>query len=156
MTALNNVSVRTRDRELVMSRVFDSPQDLVFEVWAEPKHLANWAVPGNFTMAFCEVDFREGGSYRFCMSSTEGEDHWIWGTYSEIVETERIVFTLDNEELIGGPRSTSVVSVTFSAIGEKTKMTLRHGVFEFADDFTEHRTGWTECLDRLARYVETA
>lgn len=156
MTGLNNIAVQTRDRELVMTRVFDAPQDLVFEVWSEPKHLVNWWGPNHFALPFCEVDFCEGGSYRFCMRSPEGEDHWVWGTYREIVEPERIVFTWDREDLNGNPRSRSVVTVTFEALGEKTRFTLRQGIFEFADDCAEHKGGWAECLNRLAEYVEKA
>jgi uncharacterized protein YndB with AHSA1/START domain len=154
--ALNSVAIHAPDRELVMTRVFDAPQDLVFEVWTEPKHLANWWAPNDFTLPFCEVDFREGGSYRFCMRSPAGEDHWVWGVYREIVEPEQIFFTWDREDLNGNPRSKSVVTLTFEMQGEKTRFTLRQGIFEFAEDCSEHQGGWTECLNRLARYVEKA
>jgi len=156
LTGLNNIAVQTRDRELVITRVFDAPRDLVFEVWSEPKHLANWWGPNDFTLSFCELDFREGGGYRFCMRSPEGEDDWVWGTYREIVEPERIVFTWDREDLNGNPRSGSVVTITFEAFEEKTGFALRQGIFEFADDCTEHHGSWSQCLDRLAHYIEKA
>jgi uncharacterized protein YndB with AHSA1/START domain len=156
MTGSNNIAVLTRERELVMTRVFDSPQDLVFEVWIEPKHLANWLVPSGFSLAFCQLDFREGGDFKFCMRSPEGEDRWFWGTYSEIVEPERIVFTMDHDAPDGTQQKKSIVTVTFEAVGEKTKLTLSQGVFEFEDDHTERRREWSECLDRLAQYVEKA
>jgi uncharacterized protein YndB with AHSA1/START domain len=156
LTALNHIAAHAADRELIMTRIFDAPQDLVFEVWTEPKHLVNWWGPNDFTLPFCEVDFRTGGSYRLCMHSPEGEDHWVWGSYREIVEPERIVFTWDREDLDGNPRSKSVVTVTFEAVEEKTRFTLRQGIFEFAGDCAEHQGGWTECLNRLARYVERA
>ena len=156
MTGLNKIAVQTRNRELVITRIFDAPQDLVFEVWTEPKHLRNWFGPNDFTLPFCEVDFREGGNYRFCMRSPDDEDHWVWGTYREIVEPERIVFTSDREDLGDTPRSKSVVTVTFEAVEEKTRFTFRRAIFEFADDCIEHQGGWTERLDQLARYVEKA
>lgn len=156
MTALNSIAIHAADRELLMTRVFDAPQDLVFEVWTKPEHLANWWGPNNFTLPFCKVDFRVGGEYRFCMRSPEDEDHWVWGVYREIVEPERIVFTWDREDLDGNHRSKSVVTVTFEMQEEKTRFTLRQGIFDFADDCSEHGGGWTECLDRLARYVQKA
>jgi uncharacterized protein YndB with AHSA1/START domain len=156
LTGSNNIAVQTLDRELVITRVFDAPQDLVFEVWTEPKHLANWWGPNDFTLAFCHVDFREGGSYRLCLRSPTGEDHWALGTYREIVETERIVFSWDREDLNGKLRSKPIVTVTFEALGEKTRFTLRQRIFELADDCPEHRGGWSQCLDRLAHYVEKA
>jgi uncharacterized protein YndB with AHSA1/START domain len=156
LNTLNTVAVREADRELIITRVFDAPQDLVFEVWTRPEHLANWWGPNNFTLAFCKIDFRVGGQYRFCMRSPDGEDHWVWGVYREISEPERIVFTWDREDLDGNPRSESVVTVIFEMHEEKTRFTLRQGIFEFAEDCSEHEGGWTECLGRLAGYVEIA
>ena len=43
--------------QLLLEREFDAPSELVFEVWSEPKHLANWWGPYGFRMPFCEVDF---------------------------------------------------------------------------------------------------
>jgi uncharacterized protein YndB with AHSA1/START domain len=60
--------------QLLLEREFDAPADLVFEVWSEPKHLANWWGPKGFSMPFCEVDFRVGGKYRICMQISNAPD----------------------------------------------------------------------------------
>jgi uncharacterized protein YndB with AHSA1/START domain len=93
MNSLGNpAAVAARQRELVIERVFDAPRDLVFEVWTQPKHLVNWWGPADFTLPFCETDFRVGGSYRFCMLSHDGIKYWVSGRYQEIVEPETILF----------------------------------------------------------------
>ena len=141
-------------RQLVLTRVFDAPPALVFEAWTRRDHLLRWWGPDDFTLPFCEIDFRVGGAYRYCMRSPAGEDHWVWGTFTEIVVPERIVFTWDREDLEGNPRSRSVVTVTFHDEHGRTKLVLRQGVFELASDCAEHIDGWTETLTRLGEYAK--
>jgi uncharacterized protein YndB with AHSA1/START domain len=147
------IPAESQNRELVITRIFDAPREVVFAAWTRPEHVARWWGPNDFTLPFCEMDFREGGSYKYCMRSPAGEDHWVWGDYREIVEPERIVFTWKRKDLEGNPRSSSVATVTFEEHGAQTKFTLRQGIFEFADDCAEHVGGWTECMDRLGEYV---
>jgi uncharacterized protein YndB with AHSA1/START domain len=142
------------DRELLITRVFDAPRELVFSVWTRPEQVTRWWGPNDFTLPVCEMDFRVGGSYKYCMRSPEGEDHWVWGEYREIDEPERIVFTWQRKDLQGNLRSDSVVTVTFEETQGKTRFTLHQGVFEFAEDGAEHYGGWSECMDRLEMYVE--
>ena len=149
-----NATSATSDRVLVITRTFDAPRELVFGAWTKPAQVARWWGPNDFTLPFCEMDFREGGSYKYCMRSPAGEDHWVWGTYREIAEPERIVFTWERKDLEGNPRSSSVVTVTFEETEGKTKFTLHQGIFEFAEDCAEHYGGWSQCLNRLGDYVE--
>ncbi len=106
-------------------------------------------------MPFCEVDFRVGGNYRFCMRSPEGEDHWVFGVYREIVQPERIVFTWNREDSQGRIwSSSSVVRATFEEHDGKTLFTLNQALFETRAFCSEHQAGWTQCLGRLQRYVD--
>ncbi|MEO6390554.1 MAG: SRPBCC domain-containing protein [Pyrinomonadaceae bacterium] len=140
-------------RELVIDRVFDAPPALVFDAWTQKDHLIRWWGPDNFTLPFCEIDFRVGGEYRYCMRAPDGTDHWVWGTYRAIVPPERIVFTWDRKDPDGTPRSKSVVTVTFAEYLGKTRFRLHQGIFEVIDDCSEHIGGWTECLNRLGQFV---
>ncbi len=144
------------DRELLITRVFDAPRELVFSVWTRPEQVTRWWGPNDFTLPVCEMDFRVGGSYKYCMRSPAGEDHWVWGEYREIAEPERIVFTWERKDLQGNPRSNSVVTATFEDDNGKTRFTLHQGVFEFAEDAAEHYGGWSECMNRLEMYVENS
>jgi uncharacterized protein YndB with AHSA1/START domain len=155
MTALNSSTTTASDRELVLQRIFHAPRETVFAVWTRAEHVVNWFGPSGFTAPFCELDFRAGGQYRICMRSPEGEDHWVWGEYREIVEPERIVFTWNRgEDMRGKLWSSTLVEVTFVITGENaTQFTLRQGPFETAPYCEEHSFGWNQCLDRLGDYV---
>ena len=78
---------------LAFTRVLNAPRQLVFRIWTQPAHLVRWWGPNDFTLPACEVDFRVGGKYKFCMRAPDGSDHWVWGRYQEIVEPERLVFS---------------------------------------------------------------
>lgn len=139
---------------LVLTRLFDAPRPLVFAAWTEPRHLALWWGPHGFTLPVCEQDFRPGGNYRFCMRAPDGTDHWVWGVYHEIVEPERLVFTWQREDEEGlRVGLNNLVTVVLAEEGTKTRLTLRHAIFQTMADRDDHQNGWTQCLERLAGFV---
>jgi uncharacterized protein YndB with AHSA1/START domain len=97
------------------------------------------------------MDVRPGGTFRVCMRSPEGADHWKQGVYREVVEPERLVFTFAWED--GKPGHQTVVTVTFAERGEKTELTLHHAVFETVEARNSHQRGWTSTLERFAAYL---
>lgn len=143
------------ERVLVIERVFQARRELVFSAWRQVAHLVQWFGPKNFTLPFCEVDFRIGGSYRFCMLSPEGEEHWVWGEYREIVEPERLVFTWNRESPVGEIWSSTVVELSFAEHDGRTAFTLHQSPFETTAYRDEHGFGWGQALERLASLVKT-
>jgi len=148
-----NPAAAAAERTLVIERVFDAPRSLVFEAWTKPEHLAHWWGPNEFTLPFCEMDFRPGGRYRYCMRSPEGVDHWVWGEFRNIVPPEQLAFTWNREDSNGTVWNSTVVDLSFSDAGGKTNFLLRQTNFETVTDRNDHRGGWTECLERLNSYV---
>jgi uncharacterized protein YndB with AHSA1/START domain len=155
-------------QELVLTRVFDAPRDVVFKAWTEPKRVARWWGPKGFTTPFCQVDLRVGGVVRYCMRSPEGRDYWGKAIYREIVEPERLVFIdvfSDEQGNTVKPAAygmspdwpdETLVTVTFAALGGKTEVTVRQSVPESIAEKTGAREGWAESLDRLAEYLSKA
>jgi uncharacterized protein YndB with AHSA1/START domain len=141
------------DRELVITRTFDAPRSLVFKVWTQPEHLVRWWGPRDFTTPSCKMDVHPGGAYRTCIRSPEGKDHWMRGVYREVVEPERLALTFAWEDEAGQPGHETLVTVTFADQDGKTRLTFRQAVFESVADRDAHQEGWSECLDRLARYL---
>jgi uncharacterized protein YndB with AHSA1/START domain len=142
------------ERELVITRVFDAPRELVFAAWTTREHLLNWAAPRNFTVVDCDGDLRPGGVWRETMRSPEGKEHRNGGTYREIVAPERLVYTFAWEE--DGKRGhETLVTVTFENEGGKTKMTFRQGPFESVESRDGHQGGWSEAFERLAACVSS-
>ena len=142
------------ERTLVIERIFDAPRELVFDMWSCPAHITKWWGPNGFTLPHCEMDFRPGGRYRYCMRSPEGVDHWVFGEYREIVRPERIVMTWNREDGDGKLWSSTVAKFTFAEAGDMTAFTLHQSVFETVDFRNQHNGGWSQVLDRLASYVE--
>ena len=113
------------EREIVTTRVFDAPRDLVWRAWSEPDQLKCWWGPKGFTNTFQEFDFRPGGAWRFVMHGPDGTDYKNESVFVEIVKPERIVF-----DHLSGPRFR--VTAIFEELGGKTKVTFRQ-LFETAD-----------------------
>src|SRR5229473_4268217 len=89
----NKKAEQLPSRELVITRTFDAPRDLVFKMWTDAKHMAQWWGPHGFTNPVCELDVRPGGAIRIDMRGPDATVYPMTGVYQEIVEPERIVFT---------------------------------------------------------------
>jgi uncharacterized protein YndB with AHSA1/START domain len=152
-------------RELVITRVFDAPRELVWKAWTEPEQLMRWLGPKYFTSPSCKIDLRVGGKYLFCMRSPEGQEFWNTGVYREIVEPERIVYSDRFADEKGNPVPAShygmpgdwpeemLVTVTFEEHDGKTRMTLR--LVGLPPEMGEMAgAGWNGSLDKLAEIVE--
>ncbi|MBX7152698.1 SRPBCC domain-containing protein [bacterium] len=153
-------------KELVITRIFDAPRELVWKAWTDPQHLMRWWGPKNFTSPLCKIDLRVGGKYLFCMRSAEGQEFWSTGVYKEIVPPERIVWTDNFADKDGNivPASSLgipgdwpdelLVTLTFEDIGGKTKMTLVHKGLPAGEMIDMTSTGWNESLDKLAETLK--
>lgn len=142
------------EHELVITRVFDAPRELVFDAWTEAEHLKHWqGAPRGFTVTSEESDIRPGGGFRICMRSPEGVDHWLRGSYREIVRPERLVFSHAWLDAAGKPTQETLVTVTSVERGKKTEMTLRQSGFTSDEARDGHRMGWTSAFDVLSEYL---
>jgi uncharacterized protein YndB with AHSA1/START domain len=152
MAAAANTNTATAQHELVISRIFDAPRELVFRAWSKPEHMVRWLGPKDWTAPSCTMDFRPGGAYRACIRSPEGNENWMRGIYREIVEPERLVFTFSWEKE-GEMGRENMVTITFAKQGEKTRMTFRQAFFETIENRDSHHSGWSESFDRLEQYL---
>ena len=143
---------------MIGTRVFDAPRELVWQVWTDPKHLAQWWGPDGFTTTTSAYDARPGGIWRFVMHGPDGRDYQNRITFDEIVKPERIVYHHG-----GGDDVEPVqfkVTVTFEDVGGKTKLTMR-GVFASAAErdrvIKEYGAdkGMEQALARLDVYLNT-
>ncbi len=145
----------TSDRELVVTRVFDGPARLLFEAWSRPEHIQRWFGPAGWPVTHCEMDFREGGQYRFAMTGPDGvQGTPFGGTYLEIVPNERIVYD-DAFESPGAERM--VMTVTFEEAGGQTTLTV-HTLFPSVAMKDKHlemgmEQGFGMSLDQLGDLV---
>ena len=116
------------DTEIVVTREFDAPRELVFDCWTVPALIKRWlSGPTGWTMPFCEFDARVGGKWRFVSKGPDGMEMAHGGTITELVRPERMVTTelydvdwTGGETLntnvftdIGGGRSLSTLTVRY-------------------------------------------
>ena len=122
MTAVAKVAAARpiAETEVVLTRVFDAPRALVFQMWIDPKHAAKWWGPRNYPAGEVNIDARPGGQWRHCLQSTEGKkDLWLGGVYREIAPPERLVYT---EIFAPYPDTESVVTAVFTDEAGKTRL----------------------------------
>ncbi|MEV0295449.1 SRPBCC domain-containing protein [Nocardia sp. NPDC050710] len=141
------------DHEFTIVRVFAAPRELVFRAWLDPDQLAEWAGPQGFTTPHDSivVEPRVGGRYDSLMvSEADGTTYPSAGTFREIVEPERLVFTWGDPTGDGSQDRASIITVTFDETGAaETTMTfhlLAPGPLN-PEDGAE--AGWGQSLDRL-------
>ena len=158
MTATNSVDLERDSRSIIGTRMFDAPRDLVFSVWTDPKHLAQWWGPNGFTTTTSSFDMRPGGVWRFVMHGPDGRDYQNRITFEEIVPPERIVYRHggSGEDLEPVQFQQTVI---FGDLGGRTRLTW-HGVFSSAAERDRlikdyHAdTGLTQTMARLGEYVQ--
>ncbi len=148
-TSLKNFVEGRHAGEMILTRVFDAPRELMWKLWTEPEHIRKWWGPKGFTLPGCEMDFRPGGAYRFVMRGPDGEDNPFHGVYREIVQNEHIVFTAILDNL---PGHELVTTVTFADEGGKTKLTVRQTTPPGVPGLGQNQ-GWSETLERLANLI---
>lgn len=119
----------TRPREIIISREFDAPRDLVWEAWTNPAHLVKWWGPNGFTTTIHEMDLRPGGIMRHTMHGPDGTDYANKSHFVEVVKPERIVYQHGGGKEGGGPAVQFVATWTFEALGLRRSRLTIHQVF---------------------------
>jgi uncharacterized protein YndB with AHSA1/START domain len=144
------------DSELVITRVFNAPQALVFAAWTEPQHLARWSGPEGFTSENSTMDLREGGRYRACLRAPDGEVHVVVGVYKAIEPPHRLVMTHAWEDAQGRPGPETLVTVTLSEESPgRTRMHFRQTGFDSVPSRDGHGEGWSSSFERLQAHLES-
>lgn len=144
------------NRVLDIARTFDAPRELVFRMWTEAEHFAQWCAPAKFEITGSRTDVRRGGVWWSEMRAPDGETCIASGVYREIVPPERLVFTYAHEMPDGSHGPETLVTVVLSEVNGRTHLTLNQSVFDTVENRVAHFMGWTECLDRLAACLRDA
>jgi uncharacterized protein YndB with AHSA1/START domain len=144
------------DNEILMTRTFNAPRDVVWEAMTKPEHVRNWYGYREFTMPVCEMDVKIGGKWRYVSIAPNGDEIEFYGEYREIVPPERIVFT---EIFAPFPDTESVVTSTFDE--EDGVTTFRCRVWYPSKEVrdmvlgTGMEKGAALSYERLAEVIET-
>src|SRR6218665_1793290 len=91
------------DREIVVTREFNAPRDLVFDCWTIPALIRRWLGPATWEMVHCEFDARVGGEWGFVTRGPTGFEMGHGGVIEEIIRPEWIKTTeLFDQDWTGG------------------------------------------------------
>src|SRR5688572_14525488 len=131
---------------LTLSRVFDAPRENVFRAFADPERMRRWMGPRPASLDSCEMDFREGGRYRFGFDIGSGSWLYVVGTFETIKAPEKLVFTWRWEH---EPHAESLVTVDFADQGNSTLLTLTHSRLANSEEIEGHRYGWENSFDKI-------
>jgi uncharacterized protein YndB with AHSA1/START domain len=142
---------------ITIERIFAASPDLVFRAWTSAEHLKHWFCPEGYSVPDAHVDFRAGGRFDLCMRSTQGQDHWMKGNYTEIVRNSRLGF----ESRVGPderPLFHVKTLVTFEEEqGGSTRVVIRQSytaLDEAALPMIQGASrGWAQTLDRLQKHM---
>ncbi len=148
------IGTDTADREILLTRVYDAPRELVFDAWTHPEHVGRWWGPRGFTITTHEMDVRAGGAWRFIMHGPDGTDYDNEIIYTEVTRPERLIYGHGQRDGIAWFN----VSATFIEEDGKTRVTM-HTVFPTAEARTmaiEQRgaiEGAKQTMERLAEFL---
>lgn len=117
MTKTNETGSATANREIAITRIFNAPRELVYEVWTDPQHIDKWWGPNGFTNDTRQMDVRPGGMWRFLMKGPEGMQFPSRIVYTEVVKPERLVFEHGSDTDNDPDRFH--VTVTFTAVSDR-------------------------------------
>ena len=143
------------EREVIVTRTFDAPRELVWDAHTEPELLKQWFAPLPYTTPHVEIDLRPGGSSLVVMRDPSGQEFPNRGVYLEVVPNERLVFT-DAFTSAWQPSEKPFMTgiLTFEDQGGKTKYTARVLHWTVADREVHEKMGfhqgWGICTDQLA------
>src|SRR5438552_17922551 len=143
------------DPEILITRQFDAPRDLVFKAMTDPDPIGRWWGPRNYETVVDKMDVRPGGTWRFIHRQADGTEFAFRGEYREVVPPERIVQTFEFEPMAG---HISVDTLTLEDIGDgRTRVRVR-SVFASKEDrdavlSSGMESGANETYDRLAEIL---
>ena len=139
------------DREVVLTRVFDAPRELVYDALTKPELLKRWFGPRGWSLVVCEVDLRVGGAWRFVLRGPGDSEMGMRGVYRELVRPERTVHTESFDDYPGESVVTGVLverdgktTLTGTVLYESKEirdavvsMGMEHGAAESYDKLAE-------------------
>ena len=136
--------------QVLTSRTFDAPRELVYRAFTEPDLLAQWLGPRRYRMTIDRFDLRDGGTWRYVHSDDAGNAFGFHGVFHGEASPDGIVQTFEFE---GAPGHVSMDTVTFEESGGKTTVRT-NSVFqsvEARDAMVESgmASGMSEGYDRL-------
>jgi uncharacterized protein YndB with AHSA1/START domain len=144
------------DREILITRSFDAPAELVFRAWTTPELVRRWWSSATAPVVVCSIDLRVDGSWRYVTREPDGTEFGWHGVYRAIDAPHRIVST---EVFEGYPAAEALNTAVLEEIDGVTTMrvTVLHSSREHRDGHLDSgmEGGLQLAMDRLEDVLGT-
>lgn len=153
-------------RDMVLTRRFDAPVELVWKAWTDSSQVRQWWGPLGFTSPLAKMDIRVGGASLVCMRAPQeygGFDLYNTWTYRRIEPLKRLEFVLNFADQDGNKLDPATMGlppgipkdvphvVTFKALGDtQTEITVTESGYTSDEAVETSRAGLEQCLDKMA------
>ena len=138
------------DYGITVTRVFDAPRERLWKEWTEPERFADWfgGPDSEVPLSSVSMDVRPGGRWRLTMFAGPGRQEIRWkGEYQEVVEPERLVFTVSDRP---DEEAYELVTVVLRDLGDgRTEMDFRQRGRMTPEQYGRTAQGWTGFFDRI-------
>jgi uncharacterized protein YndB with AHSA1/START domain len=155
-------AIREDDKTLVITRTLNAPRALVWKMFSDPYHLAQWWGPEGFNNRVERLDFRTGGSWVHVMIGPDGKEYPTDNIVIEVTEPERIIYRnapADPKIFGANPPPGVTKTLTFAESDGKTTLTLVCTFDEAAHKDAVVRRGFVlgtnQSFDKLDAHLKT-
>lgn len=145
-------------QEMLITREFDAPRELVFQAFTDPALYVQWLGPRRLAVTLETFEPRSGGRWRYTQKDQSGNEFRFHGVYHEVCAPERIIDTFEFEGL---PEAGHVAleTLTLEALpGGRTRLTAQSVFQSVADRDGALQSGMEEGLndsyERLTELLE--
>ncbi len=135
MSAKNKTTITAEPgkQEVLITREFDAPRELVFKAFVDPELYVQWLGPRGYEMKLETFEPRSGGRWRYTHKDLQGNEYGFHGVYHEVTAPERLVDTFEFEGLPEAGH-VSLETARFEALpGNRTRLTIQ-AVFQSVSD----------------------
>ena len=138
---------------LALTRSYPVAPEKVWRAWTDAEAVKRWWGPGpGEPVSLAELDVRVGGRFRIVFGGPDGKMHECAGVYRQVEPHRRLVFTWRWPNTT--PERISVVTLTFSAVEEGTRLHFKHEQLFDEKARDDHQRGWSGSLAKLATYLQ--
>jgi uncharacterized protein YndB with AHSA1/START domain len=151
------IDMETSEYGITITRVFDASRESMWKEWTDPERFADWfgGPESDVPLSTVSMDVRPGGAWRATMFASPGRREIQWkGEYREVVEPERLTFTVSDQP---SDDRYELVIVVLTDLGDgRTEMHFEQRGYMSPEQYDRAKEGWGSFFDRIAERLATA
>jgi len=134
-----------------IKRFVKAPRDRVYAAWTDPAQLKKWFGPENVQTREIVAEARVGGTFRWDLIDSDGDELTMRGEFRELKSNEKVVVTWQWQDDEDWENHISIVTVDLKDAAGGTELRLTHEQLPNEDSRDGHNRGWNSALDKLEK-----